>query len=130
LVAKAVVHVLGDALPLQQPGLARHHRPFAHQLGVVPPQGVQQGVPLGTVPGGETGHHRQHQERTPGQCDGHQRRQSEVFIWCGGHAGDKVEDETGRERGQCPRRALDAAAGGPAGADQQDERTGKGGGQG
>ncbi|CAM5249640.1 hypothetical protein SVIOM342S_03339 [Streptomyces violaceorubidus] len=94
--------------------------------GVVPPQGVQQGVPLGTVSGGETGHHREHQERPPGKCDGHQHRQSEVFIWCAGHAGDKVEHETSRERGQCPRRALDAAAGGPSGADQQDERTEKG----
>lgn len=126
LVAKAVVHVLGDALPLQQPGLARHHRLFAYQLGVVSPQGVQQGVPLGAVTGGETGRHRQHQERSPGQYDGRRRRQSEVFIRCGGHADGKVEDEACREGCQCSRRTLDTAADGPAGADQQGKRTEKG----
>ncbi len=75
LVAEAVVHVLGDPLPLQQPRLPRHHRLLAHQLGVVPAQRLQQVAALRAVPGREPRNNRQRQIGASAQHRRHQQRQ-------------------------------------------------------
>ncbi len=80
LVAEAVVHVLGDALPLQQARLPRHHRLLTHQLGVVPAQRLQQVTALGAVPGGEPRHDRQHQIGARAQRRRRQQRQLQRLL--------------------------------------------------
>ncbi len=132
LVAEAVVHVLGDPLPLQQPRLPCHHRLFAHQLRVVPAQCLQQVTALRAVPGGEPRHDRQHQVGARAQGRRHQQRQLQRVLGpVPEQTARDVQHQPGGVRADRAPGALDATARRPARVHEQragaEDRAGQGG---
>lgn len=118
LVAEAVVHVLGDALALAQPGLSGDHGALAQQLRVALLHGLQQGAALVPVAAGEAGHHGDHhEEERRDQGDGEQRHSAGLSE----RDTDQISGERGAEGDQGPSRPGDAP---PRRAGHQEQQQG------
>ncbi|KQV12023.1 hypothetical protein ASC99_34865 [Kitasatospora sp. Root107] len=116
LVAQAVVHVLGDPVPLPEPGLPGDHDALAQQLVVALVQGGQQGPALRPVAGEHGGQHGQQQEAA--DTDAEQGRQRHV-VEVGGQRDGRHQDERDQEDDHRVAGPGDPPAGRPAGDHQQ-----------